>query len=1104
MSVLLKPKQKQKFIISLVAVLLLSAFNYAGFGLQEANAATDGSEDAEFLTNIGSGFDGSVLASGFQSDGSIILAGSFATFNGNPRSRVVKLNADGTEDLDFASNFGPADLNGTVYTIAVQEDDKILIGGSFTQAFGGGRKYLIRLLADGTLDLTFSTNLGTGFDSDIYSLAIDSAGKIIVGGGFFNFKGNPRTGIVRLNPNGTEDVAFYNNLGTGFGGGALINALDTDPADDSVLVGGLFSDVDGTPAGNFARLDSAGNFDAAFNTNLGTGFDSFSSAIFVRNDQSILVGGGFNTFDGQAVGKMLALNADGTLDTTFTSNLGTGFNGTVRSLAFQNSDEKIVLGGEFTTLNGQSSPHLVRLFNDGTEDTIFSSRLGSGFNAPVGTVGIDVNNPLEKLVVGGDFTVFRGQARGFVTRMSEGGELPAPAANEDTDFYDNLGTAFDGQVNAVASQPDGKILVGGSYNDFNGHNCVNLVRLNLDGTEDAAFCDNLGSGFNSAVFSITVQSDGKIIVTGSFDIVNGVTSSAVVRLNADGTIDEDFTDNLGTGFNGEIYEAAVQPDGKIILVGIFGTFNGDPHQGIIRLNATGTIDQQFSDNMGTGLDPSGSAQSLALQPDGKIVVSGSFINYNGIPHGSIFRLNSDGTEDTAFYDNLGVGFNETSLSIQLQDDNKIVLGGQFTTLDNNVRNHLVRLNSDGTEDTAFYDNLGAGFIDRVVSIQVQSDDKILVGGSFNMFDNNSRNRLVRLNGDGTEDTDFYDDLGIGFDGEVDAIAFDEEENIVVGGQFGRLNDFVRHGLVRLFSGISGGGDVTDPIIVDVTSSTPNGTYGEGEIISIQIEFSEVVNVITTGVPTLALDATGTALSDPSAEYVSGSGTNTLTFRYTVAAGNASPDLDYSSDTALALNGGSIKDAAANDADLTLPDPGNLHSLSTNKALVIDTTEDTGGNNGGGTTSGNNPTPGSGGSPTPPAGTSNVVLPYNVVAGQPIKFSCGQTVYLVTVEGLYPFAAYSTLQFYFAQSGQTLVHRPECSTLPYTILAPIDSIPGFIKVPSGTLVKVAGDQTVWRIENGVARPITSMQVFLAHGYKVSDIYLISTLLLANFPSGELIN
>ena len=121
-----------------------------------------------------------------------------------------------------------------------------------------------------------------------------------------------------------------------------------------------------------------------------------------------------------------------------------------------------------------------------------------------------------------------------------------------------------------------------------------------------------------------------------------------------------------------------------------------------------------------------------------------------------------------------------------------------------------------------------------------------------------------------------------------------------------------------------------PAVTEVSSALANGNYGTGAVIPITVAFSEAVTV--SGTPQLTLE---TGAADAVANYSSGSGTATLTFQYTVAAGHASADLDYAGTGSLALNGGSIRDATLNNAVLTLPAPGAAHSLGANKALAID-------------------------------------------------------------------------------------------------------------------------------------------------------------------------
>ncbi len=128
------------------------------------------------------------------------------------------------------------------------------------------------------------------------------------------------------------------------------------------------------------------------------------------------------------------------------------------------------------------------------------------------------------------------------------------------------------------------------------------------------------------------------------------------------------------------------------------------------------------------------------------------------------------------------------------------------------------------------------------------------------------------------------------------------------------------------------GDTTAPTVTNVTSSTANGSYNAGDVVNVQVVFSEPV--IVTGTPRITLE-TGT--TDRVINYTSGSNTATLTFAYSVQAGDTSSDLTYTSTSALSLNGGTIRDAANNNAVLTLAAPTAAGSLAANKAIVIDTT-----------------------------------------------------------------------------------------------------------------------------------------------------------------------
>lgn len=356
----------------------------------------------------------------------------------------------------------------------------------------------------------------------------------------------------------------------------------------------------------------------------------------------------------------------------------------------------------------------------GSNDDTFNP--GTGAN---NQIGITTIQPDGKIMIGGAFTDFNGTPRKYIARLNSNGSL-------DETF--NPGIGPNSAISTIAIQSDGKIIIGGEFTNYDGTAINCIARLNSDGTLDASFNSGLETG--GRVFAVAIQSDGKIIIGGVFTSYNGTVIKYIARLNTDGSLDNTFT-SPGTGTTGNIRNIVIQSDGKILINGWFTT--GNPQLNIARLNSDGSIDPSF--NSGTGSANNGGALSLTLQGDGKIIIGGFFLSYNGTPRKSIARLNTDGTLDGTF--NPGTGPNSNLYITPVQSDGKIIIGCCFANYNGIAINSLARLNTDGTLDGTFNPGPGTGG-GGIFASALQSDGKIIIGGSFSSYNGSTRNRIARV------------------------------------------------------------------------------------------------------------------------------------------------------------------------------------------------------------------------------------------------------------------------------------------------------------------------------------------------------------------------
>jgi uncharacterized delta-60 repeat protein len=750
--------------------------------------------------------DGAVNCVLVQGDGSILVSGDFSVMAGQVCYCVGRLNADGTPD----SGFNAGTMYGYVWSLALQADGKVVLGGWFTTGTlpWGPPTFLARLNADGSLDSQFNPQASLM----VNSLAVQADGKILVGGQFTTLGGQARCNLGRLNADGTLDSQFDVPVGSaedagddfnfvyplvaqpdgtillggwvqtlgGVGRFCLERLTNTEPATQSLgYDGSTITWLRGGASPEVCRTDFAVSTNGADWTFLGEGGrvpGGWQLAASSLPPNSTLVargwlGSGWHDGSGWFVqacyGLPLLLDqpASRTNDATTTATFSVAASGS-EPLGFQwfKDGAPLVSGGN---VSGAQTAKLVLtnvLHSDaGAYSVVVSNAFGSVTSALALLTVIEPDialQPTGQSAQPGQKATFTVKAAGTAPFefqwWKDGAALAGDTAASLT--LTNLGAANAGDYWVVVSGPYGSVTSAVA------ELTVNLVTLD-NGFQPARA--ELGS-------LLAVQPDGKVLVAGS---------GWLRRLNGNGTLDAAFSAQVG-GASPAVSSVAVQADGRMVVGGSFTQLDGQPRNRIGRLNADGSLDAQF--------DPGPTNQSaevncLAAQADGEVVVGGSFTTLGGQPCTNLGRLNLDGTLDNQFTP--AVSGSVSSLAVQ--PDGKVLVGGSLTWPDGGLplSLSLCRLNPDGTLDGGFNASLGGS----VNCLVVQADGKVLVGGHSLAFDEQSCTNLGRLNPDGTLDSQFNSAANQ----QVRSLALQADGKVLVGGWFTTLDGQPRNYLTRL-------------------------------------------------------------------------------------------------------------------------------------------------------------------------------------------------------------------------------------------------------------------------------------------------------------------
>ncbi|MFN8487969.1 MAG: hypothetical protein U0350_10275 [Caldilineaceae bacterium] len=714
-----------------------------------------------------------------QTDDKLIVSGLLGAGNINDFI-VARYLPNGALDRSFAEQ-GVLRLENTdlvkfesAWQTIQQPDGKLLVLGRLPHPSNdiAALPVLLRLLPTGAFDPTFA-DAGKHFFIDptfpylhIYTMALQPDGKIVVGGDTGTGNESTQAVLLRLQPDGSPDPTFAQNgqLVTDFG--AQLNGVSqVQFQPDGKLVVAVAGSYGVLSRGNFdlVRLLPNGAMDTAFGNHGHATLDlqdpqgESVNTVAILPDEKILVTGNLRTDDDPVV---MRWNSNGTLDTTLDGNgwrlLNPPQDHRLASFtAFLQPDGKLVLAG--TTYLFQNQPHqlaLVRLTNAGAFDPTFAAA--------------------------GQFLFSPG----------------------------NSG------ANAVAVQPDGKILVGG-YTSHDSKDAVSdwaLLRYNPDGALDPTFngAGEIITGFNSIrgnawIKDLTLQPDGKIVVAGRID--GPQEAASVVRYNVDGALDPTFgaqgvlSPTLALMLDETRHPLALQPDGKMVVGGNRYIDSKDSFS-LVRLLPDGALDPTFGNTgqVTTAFDQAAQLKALALQPDGKIVAVGYF--FDRTTYASAFvilRYTPDGALDTGFHGDGKVftPFKQTTgaYTVAVQPDGKIVAAGSADADGSgNWDFALVRYLPDGTLDATFgqhgvvFTDFPPGNHDEINALLLRSDGKMVAGGYTEDWSKQEEQdfALVRYNPDGSIDSGFHcganvrTDLGTPVD-KIQAIALQPDGKIIAAG-----------------------------------------------------------------------------------------------------------------------------------------------------------------------------------------------------------------------------------------------------------------------------------------------------------------------------------
>ncbi len=815
----------------------------------------DGRLDPTFYVKT----DGFVTAVLPLPDGRMILGGAFTNMGNWRCNNLVRLLPSGEVDTNFLA--GVEGSSPIVHALALRADGRVLVGGWFDRIAGAARANVGCLLPDGSLDNTFKG----GVNGTVHVLMPQKNDQVLVGGAFSQVNWNFRNNLARWNPDGSYDTGYK-----GVANGGEVQTM-TLQADGRLIVGGTFSQLSIFQIPYLGCLGA----DGSVLVNQLPLANGTVYSVMLQTDGNLLVAGDYSRLGTQSIAGLGRIVNDVRpeenliVDETSVTWLRSGSAPEVTHVQLQaslNGHEWMALGAMTSVAGGWQRTGLnlpigatVRV--QGMVACGYHNRspwlrvqgvgrpvLPVNFSQQTNLAGTSIELSAEAeapgpftyqwLHEGAPLTDGPGVS-GAQTRKLVLSQLGAAAAGEYSLVASNAYGSVTGAVTrlvvvdpVIRGHPQSLVAVAGMDATFN---------VEADGTGSLEYQwyfngQQLENATNSVLTITNVQAE----TTGEYEVtvqgLHGAVTSTVSTLTILPPVTVDNTLNLPS--INTLNAAVVQPDGKVLLGGMFGHLFGQMRRNIGRLLTNGTPDPAIAFRIDR------SVTAFLLRPDrttmfgGDIYPASSSINQIGLidsrdglvpmippANGTAYSLLSlpnggvcvagdlSKNSDNDYYDVAGVyqlgpdlqyagplplvnveygSSLATPVYTQaLQEDGQLLVGGSFTNVGSFPARYLARINAAHQLDESFH----PAFDEKVKCVAVQADGKILVGGWFSNVSGSSHPYLARLHPDGTVDDDFSPRPN----NWVQSMVLQADGKIIIGGYFTNVNGLACGGVARLLA-----------------------------------------------------------------------------------------------------------------------------------------------------------------------------------------------------------------------------------------------------------------------------------------------------------------